>query len=123
MVSALSTRGRRIAGRLQLDHVLSDMVSQQPGQRAVATSGASIGPCPFRHGKPFLTFPPSTLAPLLQLDHVLSDMVRAEPEPSLDGDDRASIGPCPFRHGKGPVPEALQPHPARFNWTMSFQTW
>ena len=61
---------------LQLDHVLSDMV------RGAEGSGS----------------PPSFP---LQLDHVLSDMVSPRFSILLIWNNVASIGPCPFRHGKG----------------------
>ena len=59
---------------------------------------ASIGPCPFRHGKYI----------------------------KLSTDKRsklASIGPCPFRHGKPIIALPTGATNVSFNWTMSFQTW
>jgi len=59
---------------------------------------ASIGPCPFRHGKPAKN--------------------RSSPQSW-----RTSIGPCPFRHGKALPALPSGAVSAGFNWAMSFQTW
>ena len=64
---------------LQLGHVHSDMVSRGGRKGYADLLTASIGPCPFSHGK----------------DGILG----ADHRPAL-----ASIGPRPFRHGKDPSP-------------------
>ena len=93
------------------------------GWQETAIDKASIGPCPFKHGKSFSVRCCCTCT-------------------------NASIGPCPFKHGKVRVEAGatlilsalqlghvlsnmvsatemtyrLDPAPG-FNWAMSFQTW
>ena len=60
---------------LQLGHVLSNMVSISTRSGRISFTMASIGPCPFKHGKGI-------------------------PYHTLHFRSLASIGPCPFKHGK-----------------------
>ena len=84
---------------LQLGHVLSNMVSLIPPARILLYVMASIGPCPFKHGKDVLLGLQSD-AVELQLGHVLSNMVRPVLVRHVRAVNLASIGPCPFKHGK-----------------------
>ena len=109
--------------KLQLDHVLSDMVSDHVTVEPAEIDLASIGPCPFRHGKVTSRTSLHRGTRPLQLDHVLSDMVSMPVGGRGRPKGGASIGPCPFRHGK-PSHSGISRHCAKcFNWTMSFQTW
>ena len=76
MVRVFSKCRHKPPSKLQLDHVLSDMVSGTGDFFGMANfPHASIGPCPFRHGKGEYGLARSFLPRKLQLDHVLSDMV------------------------------------------------
>ena len=99
MVSGKTTAALTEEEQLQLGHVLSDMVSLTSLKNESLTHNASIGPCPFRHGKAEVSKRGDELIDLLQLGHVLSDMVSA----------------------RLPSPAVLDR--GRFNWAMSFQTW
>ena len=107
---------------LQLGHVLSNMVSLIPPARILLYVMASIGPCPFKHGKDVLLGLQSD-AVELQLGHVLSNMVRLFYVFRSFFQDIASIGPCPFKHGKMMAVWSSLRSSTRFNWAMSFQTW
>ena len=85
--------------RLQLGHVLSNMVSIQSALNTKLKMKASIGPCPFKHGKELNIFS-YAITHTLQLGHVLSNMVSDIKTGLHDEYWLASIGPCPFKHGK-----------------------
>ena len=69
-------RGIAAYDMLQLGHVLSNMVRGVGHVRPPPALPASIGPCPFKHGKTAKYNDDVGQWIALQLGHVLSNMVR-----------------------------------------------
>ena len=108
--------------RLQLDRVLSDMVRPLffPGPREVER--ASIGPCPFRHGKGALIRRRFGSSTKLQLGHVLSNMVRFRQLLHRRRCDWLQLGHVLSNMASDFV-NSVRDGRLGFNWAMSFQTW
>ena len=83
---------------LQWGHALSGMDTAPTRYRLFASSAASMGPCPFRHGYEAVEF----------LRRIL---------------EGASMGPCPFRHGYDVMPICSREYCHSFNGAMPFQAW
>ena len=84
---------------------------------------ASMGPCPFRHG--YVKRMDAADGPdvLLQWGHALSGMDTCHIAIRLLLLFRASMGPCPFRHGYEGAHRAEAISYYRFNGAMPFQAW
>ena len=108
---------------LQWGHAFSGMDYGTVGIDTVYFVGASMGPCPFRHGyfrNSYLLDPA-----LLGFNGAMpfQAWIRGTRSTKIAVDKSTSMGPCPFRHGYSAVRQSVSSWRSRFNGAMPFQAW
>mgnify|MGYP001009831990 CR=1 FL=1 len=121
MVRKLPEENAIIVYPLQLGHVLSNMVSKGQPDAPHRLHQASIGPCPFKHGKRNGAVV-RTFRVQLQLGHVLSNMVSVMKESIAEHHTELQLGHVLSNMVSGTTARTMDCS-ACFNWAMSFQTW